>query len=248
MPRGALGPTIAVVALVGATWPVASHAQPREITLPRLEVPDEAKTKKSAPVPDRAALLNQPIELSDERDRVTLARERAAWGRLSGSLCTGCGAARGAGRIATVDPIAVLNAKPTSARPASAQPTLAVRPVRPATIVAVRPAPAPVVAGAGPVQIQARANPDAEPARPAARPGPVLVAAASGPTTARVIRRRPAFAARRLSRPAHTHRVQLAHRRGSRSHYAGYLGRIRYALLRWRHQHHQRHHRRRTLR
>lgn len=240
MPRGALGPTIAVVALVGATWPVASHAQPREITLPRLEVPDDGKTKKSAPIPDRAALLNQPIELSDARDRLTLARERAAWGRLSGSLCTGCGAARGAARIATIDPIAVLNAKR-----ANTPPTPALRPPRPATIVAAKPVPA--VAGAGPVQVQARATPDAAPARPAARPGPVLVAAASGPTTATVIRRRPALAARRLSRPAHTHRVQLARRHGSRSHYAGYLGRIRYALLRWRHQHHQRHHRRRPL-
>jgi hypothetical protein len=224
MSRGALGPAIAFVALVGATGPVASLEQSREITLPRLEVPDEVKARRAPPNPDRAALLNQPIELSDERDRLTLARERAAWGRLSGSLCSGCGEYRSQHQAGTVDPIAVLNAKPAAAR-------LPVKPlVRPTAVATVRTAPVPALAAATPAPI-------------AARPGAVLVAATSAPAAAKLARPRATAAPRRSARPAHTHRVQLAHRRGSRSKLTGYLGRIRYALLRWRHRHPHRIHR-----
>ncbi len=246
MPRGALGPTIAVVALVGATWPAAVRAQPREVTLPRLEVPDEVRRR--AVNPERAALLNQPIELSDARDRLTLARERAAWGRLSGSLCSGCVDGRALRRTATVDPIAVLNAKP-SAKPA------AVLAIAPAALRPIRP-PAPAVASAAPRPTPTLPTPPVPattlptPSVPAtaavpvrASAAPVRVATAAGPAATIAVRRRPSIVMRRSVRAAHAHRVRFAHRRRHHSKFSRYLGRVRYTLFHWQQRHPRRTHR-----
>ena len=245
MRRGALGRAIAVVALIGATWPAAVRAQSQDVTLPRLEVPDEVRRK--AVNPDRAALLNQPIELSDARDRLTLARERAAWGRLSGSLCSGCVDGRALRRTATVDPIAVLNAKP-SAKPA------AVLTIAPAALRPIRP-PVPTVASAAPRPTPTLpASPGPAPTLPAPTlPAPTLPAPAQAsadpvrvataavlPAAAITVRRRPSIVMRRSVRAAHAHRVRLAHRRRHHSKFSRYLGRVRYTLFHW----HQRHPRR----
>lgn len=229
---------------------------PREVRLPQLEVPDDrAKIKGTQvgsgpgtgtgihPRSDRSALLNQSIELSDERDRRTLAREQDAWGRLSGSLCTGCGAEpRRSRRVALVDPIAVLNAKPSPAR-----------------IPAARPADVLAAAQAAAARVVAPAQPRIVAARPVAAPTtatpPALVATAAPPAasspagaSARPVAGRTAILVRRKVRPAHNQRVQLAHRRGSRTKFGSYLGRVRYAFLRWRHHRQPVHHHRRMHR
>jgi hypothetical protein len=80
-----------------------------------LEVPDDVgPSTQVLRRQDRSALLRSPIELSNATDRSIAAREQAAWRRLSGSLCSGCGEAGRARRVAYVDPIAVLNAKPAT--------------------------------------------------------------------------------------------------------------------------------------
>lgn len=237
MSRSAVRPTLVVVALMGMAWPVTARAQSREIRLPPLEVPDEvAKARRALQGGDRSALLGQSIELSDERDRRTLAKERTAWGRLSGSLCSGCGETPHTRQAATVDPIAVLNAKRVStlveAKTSAAS--------RLATAAAIKPTVAPLpgaVRDAKPAAILVTAAPATAPVTPpstAARP------VAAGPT-AQSIRRKLAHTTRTV-RPSHAHRVRLAHRHRHRSKLASYLGKIRYTLLRWRHQrpHHHR--------
>lgn len=243
MSRSAVGPALVIVALACAVWSAPGRAQtsdaptaevpgtdaygtdafkpstPRDVRLPRLEVPDPAtRVKRPAPGADRSSLLNQTIELSDDHDRRTLAREQSAWGRLSGSLCVGCGAEpRRPGRVVYVDPIAVLNAKPVS------------------RVTVTR------VAETAPKPTLARA--------PAARPSAMLVAARStaGATARPVADITTAALPPRKVRPSHANRVQLA-RRAHRSRLSGYLGRVRYAYLRWRHQHHYRRHHRRIHR
>jgi len=248
MSRSAVRPALVIVALAGAIWSAPGRAQtsdaptaevpgtdafgtdafkpstPRDVRLPRLEVPDPAtRVKRPAPGADRSSLLNQSIELSDARDRRTLAREQSAWGRLSGSMCVGCGGElRRPGRVVYVDPIAVLNAKPVSritvtrVAETTPKPPLARAPAaRPsAMLVAARPVAAGAAAGA--------------PVRPVAD----ITTAALPP---------------RKVRPSHANRVQLA-RRAHRTRLSSYLGRVRYAYLRWRHQHHYRRHHRRVHR
>ncbi|MBE7201874.1 MAG: hypothetical protein INR70_29280, partial [Parafilimonas terrae] len=216
MSRSAVGPALVIVALAGAVWSEPGRAQtsdaltaevpaadtfgtdafkpstPRDVRLPRLEVPDPAtRTKRPAPGVDRSSLLNQTIELSDDHDRRTLAREQSAWGRLSGSLCVGCGGeTRRPGRVVYVDPIAVLNAKPTS---------------RVTVTRVAETAPKPTL-----VSTPARA--------PAARPSALLVAARPAAGTAAGVTARPvadittAALPPRKVRPSHANRVQLARR------------------------------------
>jgi hypothetical protein len=103
---------------IGFAFPLACRAEPLEITLPTLEVPDHLKKSSDAsPQLDRSALLRAPIALSNADDRRIAAREQAAWKRLSGSLCSGCGRPQRARKIEYVDPVAILNAKPASLRP-----------------------------------------------------------------------------------------------------------------------------------
>jgi hypothetical protein len=118
MSHSAFRTTLLLFVHIGFAFPLACHAEPLEVTLPTLEVPDHLrKTKGVTPQSDRPALLRAPIALSNADDRRIAAREQAAWRRLSGSLCAGCGEPQQVGKTAYVDPIAVLNAKPTSARP-----------------------------------------------------------------------------------------------------------------------------------
>jgi hypothetical protein len=110
--------TLLIALPLGCVFAVTCRAEPQNIRLPMLEVPDDAGTATRLPRrQDRSALLSSPIELSDAADRSIAAREQAAWRRLSGSLCSGCGGAGRARRADYVDPIAVLNAKPVAWKP-----------------------------------------------------------------------------------------------------------------------------------
>lgn len=104
------------------------EASPKRIKLPMLEVPDDLgnQNEKLPPI-DRSSLLRKPIELSHADDRRLRAREQVFWSQLSSSLCTGCGETRRVQKVHYVDPIAVLNAKPSSLVAASA-PTHAIKP------------------------------------------------------------------------------------------------------------------------
>lgn len=125
---------------LGCAFPLICHAEPREVTLPMLEVPDgmgkSGQVISGQVIPgqgirrlDRSALLKKPFELSDA-DRRIVAREQAAWRRLSGSLCSGCGETQRVRKVDYVDPIAVLNAKPASWRPT----VVATRTVQPSRV------------------------------------------------------------------------------------------------------------------
>lgn len=173
MSRPVLKSILAVLCHIGCIFSFQAHAEPKKITLPMIEVPDElTDSVRATRRLDRGALLKSPIELSDKADRLIAAREQVAWKRLSGSLCAGCGETQRARRVDYVDPIAVLNAKPVSWRP---------------TVIAAR-----------------------------------------------------------TVQPTRTYRVRLAHRHRHRSRLYAYIGRVRYALLKWR-RHHHHHHRVRVV-
>ena len=123
----------AVLSLLASTvvFPVTGYAKPKQVRLPMLEVPDDLGLILKKPnFGSRATLLRSPVELSDANDRRVLAREQRMWSRLNGSLCVGCGAAPAPAlrKVSYVDPVAVLNAKPTVV----AQPVLASRTAAPA--------------------------------------------------------------------------------------------------------------------
>lgn len=108
----------AVLSVLASTvvFPVTGHARPKQVRLPMLEVPDDLGIILKKPnFGSRATLLRAPVELSDAGDRRVLAREQRMWSRLNGSLCSGCGEASSMRKVSYVDPIAVLNAKPTVA-------------------------------------------------------------------------------------------------------------------------------------
>lgn len=108
-------PVSSVLLLVSFSLFVPSicEARPKRIKLPMLEVPDDLGKPSGRLQPfDRSTLLGKPIELSNADDRRLYAREQVIWGRLSGSLCTGCGETRRVRKVNYVDPVAVLNAKP----------------------------------------------------------------------------------------------------------------------------------------
>jgi hypothetical protein len=116
---------------------VASHAEPQDVTLPMIAVPDQpGKADKSvAPgvvpgvVPgDRASLLRKPIELTDDKDRRVYVREQSAWRRLAGTMCIGCGEMKRVRTTQYVDPIAVLNARPASLLTSTAVTRVAAKP------------------------------------------------------------------------------------------------------------------------
>ncbi|GJD34388.1 hypothetical protein [Methylobacterium aerolatum] len=310
MSRSSVRPALVVVAMAGAVWPSAGRAQtgeaapseaptsaapspgvygtdafkvdpPREVRLPRIEVPDPVNRVRRPDKADRGNLLGQSIELSDERDRRTLAQEQKAWGRLSGTMCVGCGGeTRSRGRVATVDPIAVLNAKPATARfapirqaavaPIDRTATASVRIPRaapgtataatgPATaggvaagsVAAGSVAAGAAVASAGAARVVAQRPVVERPSdtgllasRPVrARPvgeGPITVVASTQPTGQPGIRSTvaaaPRIVRRRSARPNQGLRARLAYRRAHRSRLTTYIGRVRYAYLRWRHQ------------
>lgn len=116
----------AVLSLLASTvvFPVTGYAKPKPVRLPMLEVPDDLGLILKKPnFGSRATLLRSPVELSDMKDRRGLEREQRLWSRLNGSLCVGCGGTPSAAlsapsavrRVNYVDPVAVLNAKPTPA-------------------------------------------------------------------------------------------------------------------------------------
>jgi len=110
-------------------FPATCYGKPKAVRLPMLEVPDDlGPILKRPSLERRALLLRSPVELSDANDRRVHARERRMWSRLNGSLCVGCGDAPALRKVSYVDPVAVLNAKPTSV----AQPALASRTAAPA--------------------------------------------------------------------------------------------------------------------
>ena len=113
MVRPLPGSALLLLVSVALVVPAVCEARTKRIKLPMLEVPeDQATPSRRAPLVDRSALLGKPVELSSADDRRVLAREQLMWSRLNGSLCTGCGETRRIRKVAYVDPIAVLNAKP----------------------------------------------------------------------------------------------------------------------------------------
>jgi len=104
-----------VLSLLASTvvFPVTVYAKPKPVRLPMLEVPDDFGVIPKKPgFESRALLPKAPIELSNAADRRVLAREQRLWGRLNGSLCTGCVGGPAVRRVNYVDPVAILNAKP----------------------------------------------------------------------------------------------------------------------------------------
>ena len=126
----------AVLSLLASTivFPATCYGKPKAVRLPMLEVPDDLGLILKKPnFGSRAMLLHAPVELSDANDRRVLAREQRMWSRLNGSLCVGCGGGQALRRVSYVDPVAVLNARPTVvARPVVARPVLASRTAAPA--------------------------------------------------------------------------------------------------------------------
>ncbi|GJE11583.1 MULTISPECIES: hypothetical protein [Methylobacterium] len=113
MVRSLPGSALLLLASFSLLVPAVCEARPKRVKLPMLEVPDDAEPpSRRIPFVDRSALIGKPIELSNADDRRVLAREQLLWSRLNGSLCTGCGETRRIRKVAYVDPIAVLNAKP----------------------------------------------------------------------------------------------------------------------------------------
>jgi hypothetical protein len=95
--------------------PSVCEARPKRIRLPMLEVPNDfGKPAERLPSFDRSNLLGKPVELTNADDRRLYAREQIRWSRLSGSLCAGCVGSAPSKKVSYVDPIAVLNAKPSS--------------------------------------------------------------------------------------------------------------------------------------
>lgn len=111
MPLPASGSRLLPLFLCGLVFPIVCQADPAHVTLPTLEVPD--KTKKPNPPLrsiDRLDLLSKPLGVSDTEERRLIERQEVMWKRMTGALCSGCGETRRVGKVAYVDPVAVLNA------------------------------------------------------------------------------------------------------------------------------------------
>jgi hypothetical protein len=103
---------LAATVHIGCATPLMCQDEPKDVTLPMLEVPDGlGKPGRVIRRPERSELLGSSIELSNTADQRFAARDQATWKRLSGSVCSSCGETQRIRKIDYVDPIAVLNAK-----------------------------------------------------------------------------------------------------------------------------------------
>ena len=103
--------------LCGLVLPTVCQADPAHVTLPTLEVPDKiTKSDPSLLGIDRYTRLSNSVELSNTKDRRIIERQEASWKRSIGALCSGCGETRRVGKVAYIDPVAVLNATSTVKR------------------------------------------------------------------------------------------------------------------------------------
>lgn len=207
---------------VGCAIPLICQADPKDITLPMLKVPDDSgDSREVIRQPDRSSLLRNSIELSDASDRRVAAREQASWKRLSGSVCSSCGETQSLRKTDYVDPIAVLNAK----TPTSRQTVLASRAVQPSYNDSMAALKAKVAAYRQAVLARRAVQPSNNDSMAALK--------------AKVAAWRQTVLASRAVQPSHNHRVRLTHRRKHKSTLYAYYSRFRYALLKWRKQ--QRH-------
>jgi hypothetical protein len=194
--------------------------EPKDVTLPMIEVPDGlGKPGRVIRRPERSELLGSSIELSDTADQRFAARDQATWKRLSGSVCSSCGETQRIRKIDYVDPIAVLNAKV----PAFRQNVLASRAVQPSNSRSIADLNAKVAAFRQTVLASRAAQPSHNHSVEALK--------------AKVAAFRQTVLASRAVQPSHKHRVRLTHRRKHKSTLYAYYSRFRYALLKWRKQH-----------
>jgi hypothetical protein len=111
MPLPASGSWLLPLLLCGLALPAVCQADPAHVIFPTLEVPDKiSKPDPSLMSIDRYTLLSNSQKPLNTKGRGIIEKQEASWKRSVGTLCSGCGETRHVGKVAYIDPVAVLNA------------------------------------------------------------------------------------------------------------------------------------------